>query len=150
MSANFSRAPQPREVAGRERRRLAAVVPAPERADEDRPLERRALVDPELASHSSKPTAARQRAQAGARATYASARLSAQIVAARNDVDEHEPPGQRVAVLHLADDRLRDEHREQHDPRAGRCPGSSPRSRQRSQPTTRTPIPNAAATRTWT
>jgi hypothetical protein len=42
----LARAPEPSEVPGSERRRLAAVVPAAEGRDQNRPLERRALVDP--------------------------------------------------------------------------------------------------------
>ena len=48
------RSPEPGQIPGRERRGLTAVVPSPERADQDRPLEgRRTLVHPELASHRS-------------------------------------------------------------------------------------------------
>jgi hypothetical protein len=39
------------EVAGGERRRLAAVVPAPECGDQDRTLELRTLEDPQLVGH---------------------------------------------------------------------------------------------------
>ena len=66
------------------------------------------------------------------------------------DVDEHEPPRQRVAVLHLAEDRLRDEHGEQPGPETDEPRVRGSRFASRSQPTTRTPIPKAAATRTCT
>ena len=46
------RPPEPREIAGRERGSLPAVVPSAKCADEDGPLERRrSLVDPELTRH---------------------------------------------------------------------------------------------------
>ena len=48
--------PGPGEVAGGERRGLPAVVPAPKRGDQNRPLERRALVDPQLVCHAAELT----------------------------------------------------------------------------------------------
>ena len=66
------RAPEPREVAGRERRGLTAVVPAAKRADEDGPLERRrALVDPELTGHRPSLLAGQRRGRTPERRTRA-------------------------------------------------------------------------------
>ena len=50
------RLPRPGEVAGGERRGLPTVVPAPKRADQNRPLERRTLEDPQLVCHSAELT----------------------------------------------------------------------------------------------
>ena len=117
------RSPQLREVARGEGRRLAAVVPAAERADENRTLERRrAFVDAQLPGH----RASLLPGQRARRAPESEREREAQRPDRRRegDVHEHEPPRQGVSVLHLADDRLRDEHAQQAAPRSATARGS--------------------------
>ena len=109
-----------------ERRSLAAVVPAAKGRDQDGSPQRRPLVDPELGLSiavslladrvPAAGRAPRRRAASGAggrQSTYAIATVSVQIVAARKTWTSDEPPGQRVAVLDLADGHLREQHGEQ-------------------------------------
>ena len=93
----------------------------------------------------------RRRAPAGGRQSrYVSRDRERPDRRREEDVDEDEPPGKRVPVLDLAQDHLRDEDDEQRRPTTRRTPGSVARLRQRKRPSRRKPIPNAAATRTWT
>ena len=109
-------APGAREERGRERRALAAVVPAAEGADEDRAVELRPPLDPKLASAPIKPSYSGR--QIVATKTTAAAQTTAASVTCRIT----RPERQVRPVLDLADDHLDDEQPEQ-DERAAQMAG---------------------------
>ena len=62
---------------------------------------------------------------------------------------EHEPPRERVSVLDLADEHLREQDGEEREREAHDARSLAPRARS-CQPTSKRPIPNTAVARTWT
>ena len=99
--------PRLREVGAGKRRALAAVVPAAKRGDQDGALEARARVDPELVRHRAILRRLRRTPEPDDERRQCSPDR-------RRDghVNEHEPPRQMRAVLHLADRHLHGEQPE--------------------------------------
>jgi hypothetical protein len=106
------RAPRLREVPGSQRRRLRAVVPAPKRGYENRPLELRPLVDAKLVGHPVSLRASRRKSSRRTPQNRHEGDQQAPHGGREPDVDQHELPRQVRPVLELAEAHLDKQHGE--------------------------------------